>query len=222
MTDPDPTHTIRVVLVDDHRMFVESLARLLFDEPNIAVVGVAAGADEGLEMVLRLKPDVVLVDYHMPVQDGAAITAKIKSQEPAIMVIVLTGMSEDRILVAAIEAGCSGFITKDRASVEVAGAVRAVAAGEMLIAPATLLRLLPMLSHRTRPIGEDLSQREREILTRLAKGWTNRAVADSLFLSVNTIRNYIQSILTKLGAHSKLEAVATAVREKIIDFPMDD
>jgi DNA-binding NarL/FixJ family response regulator len=211
--------TVGVLIVDDHRMFSESLARLLADEDGIDVLGVAATGADAVEMVGRLRPNVVLMDYQLPDQDGVAVTAAIRRENPSVMVVMLTGSTEDRVLLAAIDAGCSGFLTKDRAAAEVVHAVRAAAVGEALISPALLARLLPKLNRTQRSLGEDLSEREREILGFLAKGMTNKVIAAELFLSVNTIRNHVQSVLAKLGAHSKLEAVSTAVREGIIDYP---
>jgi two-component system response regulator DevR len=211
--------TVGVLIVDDHRMFSESLARLLADENGIAVLGVAATGADAIDMVGRLHPNVVLMDYQLPDQDGVAVTAAIRRENPSVMVVMLTGSTEDRVLLAAIDAGCSGFLTKDRAAAEVVHAVRAAAVGEALISPALLARLLPKLNRTQRSLGEDLSEREREILGFLAKGMTNKVIAAELFLSVNTIRNHVQSVLAKLGAHSKLEAVSTAVREGIIDYP---
>jgi DNA-binding NarL/FixJ family response regulator len=211
--------TVGVLLVDDHRMFSESLARLLADEDGIDVLGVAATGTDAIEMVSRLRPNVVLMDYQLPDQDGVTVTAQIRRHNPTVMVVMLTGSTEDRVLLAAIDAGCSGFLTKDRAAAEVVHAVRAAAVGEALISPALLARLLPKLNRTQRSLGEDLSDREREILGFLAKGMTNKVIAAELFLSVNTIRNHVQSVLAKLGAHSKLEAVSTAVREGIIDYP---
>jgi DNA-binding NarL/FixJ family response regulator len=211
--------TVGVLIVDDHRMFSESLARLLADEDGIEVLGVAATGADAVEMVNRLHPNVVLMDYQLPDQDGVAVTAAIRRENPTVMVVMLTGSTEDRVLLAAIDAGCSGFLTKDRAAGEVVHAVRAAAVGEALISPALLARLLPKLNRTRRSLGEDLSDREREILGFLARGMTNKVIAAELFLSVNTIRNHVQSVLAKLGAHSKLEAVSTAVREGIIDYP---
>lgn len=211
--------TVGVLIVDDHRMFSESLARLLADEHGIAVLGVAATGADAIEMVGRLHPNVVLMDYQLPDQDGVTVTAEIRRHNPSVMVVMLTGSTEDRVLLGAIDAGCSGFLTKDRAAAEVVHAVRAAAVGEALISPALLARLLPKLNRTHRSLGEDLSEREREILGFLSRGMTNKVIAAELFLSVNTIRNHVQSVLAKLGAHSKLEAVSTAVREGIIDYP---
>jgi two-component system response regulator DevR len=213
---PDPM--IGLLIVDDHRMFAESLARLLSDDTEIEVIGIAGSASEAIDLAGRLHPDVVLMDYHLPDRDGVAAMASIRSRNPEIMVVMLTGSSEDGVLIAAIDAGCSGFLTKDRAAAEVAEAVRAAAAGEAVISPALLSRLLPKMGRTPRSVGDDLSDREREILEFLARGWTNKVIAAELCLSVNTIRNHVQSVLAKLGSHSKLEAVSTAVREGIIDY----
>jgi DNA-binding NarL/FixJ family response regulator len=216
---PDQAQQIRVVLIDDHRMFAQSLARLLADEADIEVVGVASDGAAGKEMVDQLKPRVVLIDYLMPGRDGVEVAADIKRSDPSTMVVMLAGTIDERIALRAIEAGCSGFLTKDHAAAEVVDAVRGAAAGEALIAPALLSRLLPLLKRTYRSLGDDLTDRERDVLMHLARGSNNKAVAAELNLSLNTIRNYVQSILTKLGCHSKLEAVSIAVREGIIDYP---
>jgi DNA-binding NarL/FixJ family response regulator len=200
-------------------MFADGLARLLAEQEGIEVLGVATTGRELLDLAVRLHPEVALVDYQMPEQDGVAVTRELKRLRPEIMVVMLTGSTEDRVLLAAIEAGCSGFVTKDRAAADVVEAVRAAAVGEALISPALLSRLLSKLNRNQRSMGWDLTDREREILERLAKGHTNKVIAAELYLSVNTVRNYVQSTLSKLGAHSKLEAVAAAVREGIIDYP---
>ncbi|MDT4922829.1 MAG: hypothetical protein QOG01_542 [Pseudonocardiales bacterium] len=211
---------IGVLIVDDHQMFAESLARLLADEPDIDVLGMVSDAADALPSSIRLRPRVVLVDYKMPGQDGVDIARAIKTADPDVMVVMLTGCADDRVLLAAIEAGCSGFLTKDRAAAEVAGAVRAASAGEALITGDLLARLLPRLGRNHHELGSDLTGREIEVFEFMARGLPNAVIASHMFLSVNTVRNYVQSILTKLGAHSKLEAVSTGVRERIIAFPV--
>jgi two-component system, NarL family, response regulator DevR len=214
-----PLDPIRVLIIDDHRMFADSLARLLSDESDIAVVGVYSTGAEGVAQAAALTPAVVLVDYRLPDLDGVEITSQIKAHAPDRYVVMLTGSADDGVLLSAIEAGCSGYLTKDRAAAEVAEAVRLAAAGEATISPRELARLLPKLGRNQRSVGSDLSAREREILAMLATGSANSAIATALHLSVNTVRNYVQSILTKLGAHSKLEAVAIGVREGILRYP---
>ncbi len=210
-----------MLIVDDHQMFADSLARLLSDEVDLEVLGIAVSSEQAVAMALALRPEVVLVDYQIPTSNGAAVAAEIKGLLPTVMTVMLTGATDDRVLLAAIEAGCSGFLTKARAASEVAAAVRLAAQGNVLISPQDLARLLPKLHRTYFRIGSDLTDREREILVLLARGMANAVIAAQLHLSVNTVRNYVQAILTKLDAHSKLEAVATAVRENVIDYPSE-
>jgi DNA-binding NarL/FixJ family response regulator len=214
----DGRRPVRVLLIDDHQMFVESLARVLADDDRIDVVGVASTATEGRRLAAEHRPRVALVDFMLPDQDGVELAAALKATYPDLMAVMLTASTEDRVLLGAIDAGCSGFLTKDRAVTEVVDAVLAAADGEALVSPAQLARLLPRLSKTPQTVGADLTRRELQLLTHLARGQSNKAIAEELHLSVNTIRNYMQSVLLKLGAHSKLEAVSTAVREGLIDY----
>jgi DNA-binding NarL/FixJ family response regulator len=218
MAEPEEG-VLGVLVVDDHQMFAESLARLLSDQDDIVVLGMAAEGSEALDLCERLKPNVILIDYHMPGRDGVSIAAEIKRNHPEIMVVMLTGSAEDHVVLAAVEAGCSGYVTKDRAATELVDAVRSAAAGEVVISPALLARLLPQLNRTSAASGVQLTERELQLLGLMAKGSTNKVMADELNLSVNTVRNYVQILLTKLNVHSKLEAVSTAVREGIIDYP---
>ena len=213
------TEPIRVLIVDDHRMFADSLARLLRDDAGIDVLGVATNGVDTIDMCARLHPNVVLVDYQLPDTNGASLAADLKAADPTVMVVMLTASNDDRVLLDAIDAGCSGFLTKDRAATEVIDAVHSAAAGEAVISPMLLARLLPKLKRTHTALGSDLTDRERATLRLLALGWSNKAIAVDLNLSLNTVRNYVQSILSKLDAHSKLEAVSTAVREGVIEYP---
>lgn len=211
----------RVVIVDDHLMFAESLARLLGDERDIAVAGIASNGAQARSLIAEEPPHVALVDYHLPDVDGVSLARDMLGARPDLGVIILTGSDDDLLMLAAIQAGCSGFLTKDKAATEVADAVRAVAAGEALISAPVLARLLARVDRGPRPPGSDLTARERDLLEEMARGLTNRAIAETLHLSVNTVRNYTQSILSKFGAHSKLEAVSLAVRYGLINYPKD-
>jgi two-component system, NarL family, response regulator DevR len=218
MDEPAPS-PISVVIIDDHRMFADSLGRLLADEDDIEVLGIAYSGEDGIRIALGTTPKVVLVDYQMPGSDGVAVAGQIKAQVPGVMIVMLTGTIDDTVLLAALEAGCSGYVTKDRAASEVANAVRIAAAGEALVSPRDLAGLLARFSRNYHAVGSDLTDREREILVLLSRGTANRDIADRLHLSVNTIRNYVQTILGKLNAHSKLEAVANGVRDGVIRVP---
>lgn len=211
--------SIHVILVDDHLMFAESLARLLDDESDITVAGLAASAAAARRLVLEVPSNVALLDYHLPDLDGVSLARDLLAARPGLAVIILTGADDDQLMLAAIQAGCSGFLTKDRAASEVAAAVRGAAAGEALISAQTLARLLPLLDRTDEPPRASLTDRERDLLERMARGMTNKAIAEDMYLSVNTVRNYAQSVLSKLGAHSKLEAVSLAVRYGVITYP---
>lgn len=210
---------VRVMVVDDHQMFAQGLMKVLGEEPDIEVVGTASGVEEARRLARLHHPDVILMDFDLPDGDGAKATELIRGERPETKVVMLTSFTDEAVLVAAIEAGCSGYVTKHKAVEEVARAVRAADAGEALISPSMLARLLPKLRRSYRGLGSDLTPREIELLRLLAEGLPNRAIAERLLISLHTVRNHVQNILTKLQAHSKLEAVAVAVREGVIRFP---
>lgn len=207
---------IRVVVVDDHAMLAQALSSVLGSEPDLRVVASAGTMADGCAAVRMHAPDVVLMDYELPDGDGAEATEIIKREVPGAHVVMVTSFTDEAVLIRAIEAGCSGFITKHRAVEEVAHAVRAAVAGEALISPSMLARLLPKLGRTSKGLGADLTQREREVLQLLAEGLSNDAIATKLVLALHTVRNYVQNVIEKLGAHSKLEAVAIAAREGIV------
>lgn len=208
--------SITVLIVDDHTMFAEGLARSLSDSLDIEVVGCASTGREAEELCRDAAPDVVLMDFGLPDQDGALTTRAVRADAPEIKVVMLTSLVDDSVVLSAIDAGCSGYVTKDMQISELVEAIRATHAGEALIAPAMLARLLPRLRPSYRGVGSDLTAREREVLGLLAEGLPNKDIADRLVISLNTVRTHVQNVLTKLQAHSKLEAVAVATRERII------
>lgn len=210
---------IRVLIVDDHQMFAQGLLRALEREDGIEVVGMSGTVEDATAAARMKRPDVVLMDYELPDGDGAAATERIKQDVPGARVVMVTSHGDEAVLVSAIEAGCSGFVTKHKAIEEVVAAVRAAAAGEALISPSMLARLLPKLRRSYRGTGSDLTAREVEILALLAEGLSNQTIAERLVISLHTVRNHVQNVLTKLQAHSKLEAVSIAVREGIIRYP---
>lgn len=207
---------IRVVICDDHRLVAESVALLLGAQPDIEVVAVATTVEEVLRLTASEQPHVVLMDYALPDGDGVGATARLKARHPEVQVVLLTSYVDEDVLVAAIEAGCSGYVTKARGGEELTAAVRLAAEGEALVSPDMLARLLPRLRRQPRGLGADLTARERQVLALLADGASKEAIARRLVLSTNTVRNHIQNVLVKLGVHSRLEAVATATREGLL------
>jgi DNA-binding NarL/FixJ family response regulator len=210
---------IRVLIVDDHQMVAESLAAALQREADIELVGIVGTALEAKRTAETERPDVVLMDFRLPDEDGASATEAIKARRPETQVVMVTSADDEAVLLRCLEAGCSGFIPKERPVRELVDAVRAVHAGEALVSPPMLARLLPRLRPSHRSTGTDLTPRELDILSLLARGLSNQGIADRLGISRNTVRNHVQSILAKLEAHSQLEAVSTAVREGIIRYP---
>jgi DNA-binding NarL/FixJ family response regulator len=204
---------IRVVIVDDHTMVAESFQRLLDAQPDIEVVGLASGLQEAISAATRHRPDVILMDYALPDGDGAAATLAVRAVLPSTKVLLLTGSDGSMALPAALEAGCVGYIEKTAAVDTLVQAVRAAAAGEVVLSHRDLGRLMGPRPERG---PEVLTPREREVLTLVAEGLPNRTIAERLTLSLNTVRTHVQAVLTKLGAHSKLEAVAIARRRGLI------
>jgi DNA-binding NarL/FixJ family response regulator len=216
---PAGGHRISVVLVDDHKMFIQSLAKLLGQSPALSVVALADSGTAALEAVRRHEPDVVLMDNGLPDGPGTGVAEQIRVTHPHTKVVILTADENENVLLAAIEAGCAGYVTKLGTVDEVVSAVLAAHGGEVVMPAAMLARLLPRVMRQPAADLPRVSQRELEVLGLLAQGVSNAEIADRLYLSLNTVRNHVQAILGKLGAHSKLEAVAIAVRKGLIRYP---
>jgi DNA-binding NarL/FixJ family response regulator len=213
--DPGRERLIRVLIVEDHRMFSQALSAALDEADDIAVTAAVSTAAEGLSAAADSNPDVVLMDYRLPDGNGVDAARRIKASTPAARIMMLTASSDDDVLRQAIEAGCSGYLTKDHTIEDLILAVRAAYNGEAVISPAMLSRLVARGAERERP-GSDLTTRETEVLRLLAQGRSNPAIANALGIRLATVRNHVQSVIEKLQAHSKLEAVATATRQGII------
>ena len=212
-----PVHQpIRVLIVDDHEIFAQSLEAILGHEQDIQVVATASTAAEATIATRLHNPQVVLLDYHLDADNGSRVARLLHKECPDAKVIMLTASTESAVLADAGEAGCAGYVTKDRTIVEVLRTVRAVHAGEAAISGAMLARLLPMMRREHRPVGFDLTPRELSVLRLLADGRTTPAIAGELSISINTVRNHTQNVLTKLDTHSQLEAVTTALRLGIL------
>jgi DNA-binding NarL/FixJ family response regulator len=205
-----------VLIIDDHEVLASSLAMVLDAEEDITAVGVATTLEQAQAMVGTVQPDVLLLDHRMPDGDGVAAIPTLLAERPQTGVVVLTASAADHVLLAAIEAGASGFLSKTRSLDEVTAAVRAAAAGESVISPELLARLLPRFGRGGPLAVDELTEREREVLGLVAEGLSNAAIAERLVVSVHTVRNHIASLSSKLGAHSKLEALSIAVRRGLL------
>ena len=210
---------VRVLIVDDHQMFASSLAHALTVEDDLLVVGVAASLEGARLQTSATAPDVVLLDQRLPDGDGVSAIAALQSLRPSVQVVILTATTSERVLVAAMEAGAAGFIAKTQPLDDVIDGVRAAAQGESVVSSKLLSRLLPRLHRRSSAPATRLTDREREILDLLAQGLQNADIAQRLSLSVHTVRNHVANLSAKLGAHSKLEVLAIAVRDGLVDAP---
>lgn len=207
---------VTVLVVDDHAMVAEGLRAVLDSQPDIAVIDTAATLRQAYAVVATEPVDVVLLDLRLPDGSGIDGIKHIRQLSPTTHVVVVTAHADDTVLLTAVEAGCAGFLTKASDMGDAIAAVRAAAAGEALMPPDVLTRLLPRLRSPKPTIGADLTPRERQILLLIGQGLTNVEIAHRLTVSVHTVRNHVQNILAKLGVHSKLEALAVAVREGLI------
>jgi DNA-binding NarL/FixJ family response regulator len=215
-TEDSPGSVIRVMIVDDHEMFGASLGLVLDSEPDMQVVGIAATCQAAVAMARSLEPNVILLDQRLPDGTGVGLIEPLLALPGTAHIVILTAITSDHILLEAVEAGASGFIEKTQRLDDVVAGIRSVAAGETLVSPKMLARLLPRLRHRGLPSVTELTERERQVLGYMSEGMSNADIARTVTLSVHTIRNHVANISTKLGAHSKLEAVAIGVREGLV------
>ena len=219
----DEANRIRVLLVDDHQLLTQALSRLLALEEDIHVAAVA-GTVAGAKRAARERIDVVLMDYKLPDGTGADATRAIKQRWPQAKVIMLTAITDDETVLDSIQAGADGYLTKDRAGEEVVNAVRAAHAGEMLLPRAVVFEIAQRVAlARRRGTNkrsiEQLTPRELEVLRALAEGLSTKEICERLFIAPNTLRTHVQNIMSKLRVHSKLEAVAFAMRNRLVDLP---
>jgi len=210
---------IRILVVDDHEMVRDSLVQMLATRPNFHVVGTAGSVAEARAIASARQPDVVVMDFQLPDGDGVDATRQLRAMVPGVRVVMLTGRTDDEAVVRALSAGCCAFVPKTEAVTKLISTVTAAYEGEETASMADMSRLLVRLRPTHRGLGSRLSGREVEVLSMLASGLANKQIARELGLSLNTVRNHSQNILKKLDAHSRLEAVATGIREGVIAAP---
>ncbi|MDP9824174.1 response regulator [Nocardioides massiliensis] len=218
-----PVEPVRVIVVDDQELFRRGLTMLLAAEDDIEVVGEASDGTSAVELATATVPDVILMDVRMPKGSGIEACVSIKQVAPSAKIIMLTVSDEEGDLYDAVKSGASGYLLKDSSIDEVAQAVRVVADGQSLISPSMAVKLIDEFKQMARADRDQvptprLTERELEVLRKVAEGLNNREIAKQLFISENTVKNHVRNILEKLQLHSRMEAVMYAVREKLLDI----
>jgi DNA-binding NarL/FixJ family response regulator len=220
-----PDATVSLLICDDHKVLTDALSTVIGLDPDFRLVGPPVHTpDEGVALAAEQLPDVVLMDIVFKGVDttGIEATRKIKESSPSTKVVIMTAHDDDRLMVEAVEAGASGFLSKDLPADEILQATKAAAEGEVLIDPVTLTRLLAQVAREREEqrdalaLLNDLTERERQILDLLAQGKRNDDIAQELYISPQTVQTHVRNILGKLRVHSKLEAVAFAVKHGAI------
>ena len=216
---------IRVLIADDQALFRRGLYVVLGTEDNIEVVAEAENGEEAVEKAEEFAPDVVLMDVRMPRINGIEAARLIRDKVPSTKILMLTVSDEEDDLFEAVKAGANGYLLKEISVEEVAEAIRAVVQGQSLISPSMASKLLAEFNNISKRADEkqqfpapQLTARELEVLKLVAKGMSNREIADELYISENTVKNHVRNILEKLHLHSRMEAVIYAVRERLLDL----
>jgi DNA-binding NarL/FixJ family response regulator len=217
---------IRVLFVEDHQLLAEALAAMLAREPDMEVVG-TAGSVADAKVMARERIDVVLMDYRLPDGTGADATRAIKARWPAARVVMLTAVKDDETVLESIQAGADGYLTKDRAAEDVVLAVRAAYAGETLLPRPVIVEIARRVAAardrgEERRLVEPLTPRELEVLRALTDGLSTPEICERLYIAPNTLRTHVQNIMGKLRVHSKLEAVAFALKNRLVEPPQPE
>ncbi len=212
------TQKIRVILVDDHEMVRLGLKSFLNLQPDVEVVGEASNGLEGINLALELKPDVVVMDLVMPEMSGVEATLKLLEEWKEAKILVLTSYLDNEKIYPVIDAGAKGYMLKTSSAAEILNAIQKVSRGELAIEMEVDKKIK---AHDMRPeLHEDLTARERDILSLLAKGYDNQTIADELFISLKTVKTHVSNILAKLEVDDRTQAVVYAFKHHLV--PQDD
>lgn len=208
---------IRVYLLDDHEVVRQGIRALLESAGDIEVIGESGSAVDGTNRIPALRPDVAILDGRLPDGSGIEVCREVRAVDPSIQALILTSYDDDEALFAAIMAGASGYVLKEIKGTDLVNAVRQVAAGNSLIDPALTARVLERVRNpaTTAPELAELTAQELKLLAHIAEGLTNRQIGEQMFLAEKTVKNYVSSILAKLGLERRTQAAVLA--SKLLD-----
>jgi NarL family two-component system response regulator LiaR len=207
---------IRVMLVDDHQMVRNGLATFLLVHDDLELVGEASDGEQALRVFEESRPDIVLMDLKMPRMDGVEATRRLLERVPEAHIIALTSFEDETLVQKALEAGASGYLLKDIGADELADAIRKAHAGKPALA-AEATEALFKVARRGHQPGDDLTDREREVLALMVEGLTNPEIAERLVVSSSTVKTHVSSILSKLDVSTRTEAVSFALQRKLVN-----
>lgn len=209
---------IRLLLVDDQAIIREGLRNLLQAQADLEVVGEASQGQDAIERAIALQPDVILMDIRMPVMDGVAATRALSEQLPSAKILVLTTFDDDDYVAEAMQQGAKGYLLKDTPSREIAEAIRSVHKGYTHMGPGLFEKMLarPIIAETAAPEMppelEELTPREREVLDLIAQGCSNKEIAERLYITERTVKNHVNSILSRLGVRDRTQAAILATK----------
>jgi DNA-binding NarL/FixJ family response regulator len=212
------TESIRILLVDDHPIVRDGLAAVLSTQPDLIVVGETGNGAAAIELAASLHPDVILLDLEMPQMDGVAALQKIRAANNGVRAIVFTAFDTDERILAAVQAGAQGYLLKGAPREELFNAIRVVHSGGSLLQPVVASKLLRQVSAPSQPLPEPLTNREVEVLQALAKGLQNKEIAANLVITERTVKFHVGSIMAKLGAGNRTEALALAAQLGLVEL----
>ncbi len=211
----ETSRVIQVMLVDDHNVVRSGLATFLRAYDDLELVGEAKNGLEAVNLCRIKKPDVILMDLMMPEMDGIAATRAILSANPEIKIIAMTSFEEEKLVQGVLAAGAISYLLKNVTSDELANAIRAAASGKSTLSPEAAKALIQATRPPKQPLV-DLTEREREVLNLVVQGQSNQQIADGMVISLATVKAHISNILSKLGVSSRAEAIAYAIKNKIV------
>ncbi len=203
----------RIMIVDDHEVVRLGMRAAFEAEPDLAVVGEASNGAEALAKMPVLDPELILMDVRMEKMDGIEACREIKSRYPGVIILMITSYTDEDAVISSILAGASGYLLKHLSRAELLRSIRRAASGQSLIDAEAIKRAM---EHLTQMPGSELTEREREVLALVARGFTNKQIADKLYVSEKTARNHVSHILEKLGLSRRSEAAAFAVEYKLV------